>query len=141
MIRLLSPVDVMRKLFQLEESHHTFYLTGSRYFRTHRQDSDYDFFAQDTPALRSFLDSAGFRPHNPLDDEWMDTYSLDPNIAHVMRWKFGFPHIDVQLVKDLELKRRAQGMIDALGLLRREIPKDEARRIWRSITVHMEGWK
>lgn len=61
-----------------------FYLVGSRFFQTHREDSDIDLIANDTPENRAFLVSKG-----------LECYSNDP-VRYV---GFGY---DVALFPDVK---------------------------------------
>lgn len=47
-------------LSQLEDLPEDFYLTGSRFFRTERPGSDWDFFTADSPKVRASLSKMGF---------------------------------------------------------------------------------
>lgn len=85
-------------LKELAQSDRTFWLTGSRFFGTHRSNSDYDFFTQDSVDIERYLsEELGFR------QEWGESYS-DP-IAKSCWVK---DNIHVQVVKDADLKLEVQ---------------------------------
>lgn len=85
-------------LKELAQSDRTFWLTGSRFFGTHRSNSDYDFFTQDDVDIERYLcEELGFHR------EWGESYS-DP-IAKSC-WKKD--NIHVQVVKDADLKLEVQ---------------------------------
>ena len=83
----------------LRNSEFEFYLTGSRFFLTHKPSSDWDFFTKDCEEVRRFLTNFGFRPE-------AGEYS-DKLTTTVYRQ----PFIDVQLVSDVECKRIAQEIL------------------------------
>ena len=87
-----------------------FYLTGSRFFGTSRQDSDYDFFtACDADTIRHLLDM-GFvilSRHNYIDS----------NTLFVLRYISENLQVDVQIESDVLKKNRAQSIIKRCGQL------------------------
>lgn len=93
-------------LSYLQASTFSFHATGSRYFGTYKSGSDYDFFALDSGEIRHFLICNGFRR---LGGYWCqgNVAYQDTNTVHVYR----NGNIDIQLVKDVEMKVWAQDML------------------------------
>lgn len=89
----------------LQHTDFKFYLTGSRFFGTHRRSSDWDLFVQHSYWAISYLESIGFQPRLPeLMDELMSKYVGDPQICDV----YELGKVQVQIVQDAELKCLAQ---------------------------------
>ena len=76
--------------------------TGSRWLNTDKEDSDWDFFAADTPVIRHLLNTMGFF------ESHCDVYP-DPLTTTVFTALN--PRIHVQLVSDFEMKKKAQAII------------------------------
>lgn len=102
----------------LAASEFTFNLTGSRYLETSKRESDYDFFAQDSPEVRTFLNLMEFVELKPANNHVCtsgdgscskahDPYALDPSVSSVWRRD----KVDVQLVEDRELRVKMQKII------------------------------
>ena len=87
------------------ESDIKFYQTGSRYFGTSTDDSDWDFFADDTIDTRRWLTDHGFICLSFYADN--NEYNIDPFCNAVYRQG----KVDVQLVNNLDLKIKAQDLI------------------------------
>lgn len=109
-------------LRELEETNlFDFHLTGSRFFapKEPRRSSDIDFFTQDSGNVRDFLRKLGFTlcSRNP----YYDSQTLSVH-------RFGC--IDVQLVRDSELKVRVQERIRLQFPRFEEKSVDEQRQIW-----------
>lgn len=86
-----------------------FYPCGSRgFWNTARHDSDYDFFIEDSDAVRQWLVDKGFI------DKWSDAmaYYADANTLGV----FHTGDVDVVLVKSVERRLRAREWIKQAGL-------------------------
>ena len=93
-------------LLSLQYHNYSFYLTGSRFFGGHIPfNSDCDLFVQGSREVMDFLRSLGFY--------LVDTaYDKDDQTVNVMRYhKQGNPTVDVQLVKNVDVKERAQKAI------------------------------
>jgi len=101
---------------KMELSSWRFYLTGSRYFGTQREDSDYDFFVEEGcyPAFDSSKDlpAWGFEP-------MLGSYTNNSILAC-----YHHPHanVHVQVVIDAAMKRRAQGIIKLMYPCPRLLP-------------------
>jgi hypothetical protein len=108
-------------LHQLHASKFDFYLTGSRFFGSANETSDYDFFTPTTSVV-DFLSSLGF---NVVCGE----YAGDPNCLCVYRYKNDKVQIDIQLVRDLQLKQKVQSLIKEHNLLLGH-DKYEAKIVW-----------
>jgi len=99
--------DVSSILFKLQNSDLDFYLTGSRFFNNHRENSDYDFFVEDTPGVRQFLKSLGFSKLNNsayLDDNTVVVYRYMPKSGYYIT-------IDIQIVVDAVKKQSIQNIM------------------------------
>lgn len=103
-----------------------FYLTGSRYFGNHHEQSDYDYIVQDDEDVREFLRSQGFviqaLPH----------YN-DTNTVAVYSHQYGqksWEKIDVQCCQNVQNKLKAQQVIR--GTFPKGLPKDKSisKGIW-----------
>ena len=90
----------------LESSIIAFYLTGSRFFGNAREDSDWDFFTDDTPVTRDFLRRNGFLP------TLAHTYLQDQMITAV----YERDDVDVQLCFDVTLKNKIQERMKAADI-------------------------
>lgn len=97
-----------------------FHLTGSRFFGNHKEWSDYDFFTQYTEEMEKELRSNGFAT---LDSTlWGDLrYHGDPNIALVLQAKDCYPQLQIQLVKDFDLKVKAQALLKFMPIEIRDV--------------------
>jgi hypothetical protein len=110
-----------------------FHLTGSRYFGRHSADSDWDFFVEDQPDLRDWLECHGF------SKESNDTYAA-ADVSEV--WKHGSFAIHVQITIDARLKSAVQEILFAKGLSYTlyNKPKNERGDIWNvAIALYRAG--
>lgn len=99
--------DINTILFELQNSDLDFYLTGSRFFNNHRENSDYDFFVEDSPGVRQFLKSLGFSKLNNsayLDDNTVVVYRYMPKSGYYIT-------IDIQIVVDAVKKQSIQNIM------------------------------
>jgi|SRR6185369_13198980 len=106
------------------------YLTGSRFFQTHRPDSDFDYFAEDGEEIRTLLNADGFTQTQAQMSPFANTVAV-----------FEKGKIHIQLVQDLKLKVRVQETIRFCGF--GELCKDKtfARRLWGFAYVLLKGSK
>src|SRR5690606_2474031 len=88
---------------QMNRSEFDFYLTGSRFFGGAQADSDWDFFAEYSNEIVSFLLNIGFR-YKPTNNYF------DRQTIEVL--EFG-REIDVQLVNNATIKNTAQEIMRA----------------------------
>ena len=126
----------------LNDSSYMFYLTGSRFFGTANNNSDWDFFVQDSPMLRVFLVKNGFK----LDIHTGYDSCLD---AAVYQYK----DIHIQCVTDVELKIDVQSCIMNLNFYKKWIRdswnndhmvpknKEEMRETWQIASHAMRYMK
>lgn len=84
-----------------------FYLTGSRYFGGYTDTSDYDYFTEDTQSTAKLLEEHGFRKLGFTDYK-------DELTSSVYRVEIDGKRIDIQLVKDVRLKIRAQQILSSV---------------------------
>lgn len=105
-----------------------FHLTGSRFFGTATETSDWDFFAQYCPGNKQFLKSNGFVELTDSSQQYNDQET-----KCVMRFTNGSLQIDVQLVNDVTKKCRINNAIkhrpDFLRLMN-SIKKEERTAFW-----------
>lgn len=103
----------------------TVHLTGSRYFGTQKQHSDYDVFTKMSKSVQTKLSDAGF---SILSKQLLDYYT-DENTIEVWRNN----NIDVQLVKDVKsrLKIGAAMLKSGAGLLLASMNKQDRKVLWR----------
>ena len=87
-------------LKSMEESNFEFFLTGSRYFGGHREDSDHDFFVMEGTAVEEYLRANGFM----LETECM--YEGDPTFTKVLTLITDDGVIQVQLIKSALFTRK-----------------------------------
>lgn len=114
----------VKVLSWLDQSVHTFHLTGSRKFGNETNESDYDFFADHTPAAEVFLKNIGF------DNPSLETYTDSEMVG---LWKHREAKIDVQLVRSALMKNKVQEMILAhygFKLLMMALPKPSRSILW-----------
>ena len=117
------------------------YLTGSRFFGTHTESSDYDFFVAVSSVTfkhMSQMNDLGFQPEGPGTPY---SSNPDPSISMIMRYSGGLIQVHIQIIKDdwFGSKIRAQHKIETLYKL---LPddmgrksKDELKALWSSTIV------
>jgi predicted nucleotidyltransferase len=107
--------DVIRK-FMRSTVLYVFHLTGSRFFGTATEDSDWDFFIED-PARRHVNIEYNIEPRTKLTDKLTEfgfstlsfTSYTDQHVIEV--WRHKESKIDIQIVKDAFRKTQAQNYI------------------------------
>ena len=107
----------------IKESGIKFYLTGSRYFGNSRPESDWDFFTCHTTAAVIWIVDNGF--------EEVSIYG-DDQTTYVYRKE----NVHVQLIKNIDLKIKAQEIIIRHGLY--GVTKEWRRQIWNAIFNALE---
>jgi len=115
-------------LTALGKSHYTFYLTGSRYFGFARDNSDYDFYVQDSRPVREFLENEGFTTLLPQSHNYKDH-----NCAVVFRKE----NVDIQLVYNISYKHAAQKAIKEAGVL---MPGREHWEVAYKVIINIYGF-
>jgi hypothetical protein len=119
-------------LQKMERSNYTFHLTGSRYFRTNNDQSDWDFFVEDCHSteekdmLRNYLLDLGFRKVE------CDRQYDDMSVLEVWSY-YNSPKIDVQIVKSAAHKTVAQELLLSTGImfkLQPESDKTTTKAMW-----------
>jgi hypothetical protein len=114
----------------IRQSPITFHLTGSRFFGTDTEESDWDFFTQDLPGTRTELHHAGFK----LDSE---SYPNDTNFVAV----YAKDNVHVQLVPDVRMKKCVQEQIRSLPKLWK-LDKEECQQLWYiALKLYRNGMK
>lgn len=127
----------------LDEAPFEFFPTGSRFFGGANATSDYDFFAEDTPEIRAFLEGQCFSVDNKAYEEdslVVTVYRTDPGYYSTEQQNPdmvvpGFEGFDIQLVKNVEAKLLVQRILK--DRYRHGIPgtKFEKSTIWND-TLH-----
>lgn len=103
-----------------------FQLTGSRYFGYQSNKSDWDFFVQERPKreVEKWLISRGFRCIS------QPTHYKDKMCLTVWRWEDETNQIDVQIVRDAELKQKCQQWLSHFPYALKETPKHRHAYFW-----------
>jgi len=126
-------LEIIRKL---ENSPIKFYLTGSRFFSTHDENSDWDFFTLDSLDARNFLKNIGFVKTSD------STYETDPLIDTI--YMHTEANIHVQIVKDVELKNAVQERLRYVADLDPDLVplknKREMSKIWKLLIKFCQNW-
>lgn len=141
-------------LNKLAESKFMFYPTGSRFFGNATEESDYDFFVEDTQPVLTFLENLGF---NPLGGNYYGPDPLDRNTRVVMRklvrdgeypgaGAYGihlprWTHIDIQICKDIYMKQQAQEILSNHRFKFYLVPKSCRQVFWDCIYDALETKK
>lgn len=121
--------DQSSALDYVRNSANVFHLTGSRFFGTETENSDWDFFIQMDEKISSELEQKGFR----LETE---SYKEDPNIVQV--WKKENVHI--QLVNNVKAKEWVQWCLSNYFRLYKP-NKDQAKLLWRTaMKLYLDGY-
>lgn len=111
----------------MEESSFNFHLTGSRFFKTDNDGSDYDFFTENNEEVVRFLLDLGFG----LPQTKYETDDVDDNCSAIMRHSCG---VDVQLSIDVKTRLVVQSIIFSSPRLRSQLyDKTISRVIWKSV--------
>lgn len=127
-------------LASVQSSPCQFHLTGSRFFNTATALSDWDFFTTDDKMVRSSLVLWGFKIHSmpqrgairktAIVDKQDYSY-IDTNCITVYRHHEA--KIDIQIVKDVNLKVDAQNMLLPLyPFIIKDIPKHGRWKLWHA---------
>lgn len=112
----------------LASSKYIFHLTGSRFFGTNHELSDWDFYAQYCKEVSLFLNQSGF---NKVFQYSSFEGGVDENTQEIWR-KDG---VDVQLVKSAKVKAVSQMIIQDLGICidKRVKTSNQIRNIWNLV--------
>lgn len=122
MFHAFSPV-IVPVFLQMGNSEFSFHLTGSRYFGNSKQNSDYDFMVEDSPEVQQFLNVLGFKKLE------IDCYD-DAATSVVFNWSQGKQSVDVQCVKNIETKLRAQELLRKMYGCELPAEKSDRRKVW-----------
>jgi len=109
----------------LADSTFEFFITGSRFFGGVTEKSDSDFFVQDSPLVRTFLEGHGFQ--ETFDHSYVDKGNCSVYEGH---GGYAFPKLHVQLVKNVRVKQQAQLLIQHSYLYMPAVPKEARRHVW-----------
>lgn len=126
-MKVLPISETQRLINILSASSFDFHLTGSRYFGNATIASDWDFYAQDSIAIREFLEQNGFRREAKYSSEYVDL-----NVARVYVSKLA--SIDVQLQNNVNLKTAAQLILKNLVAVHtwNTKSKEDRRLLWNN---------
>lgn len=107
---------------------HLFFLTGSRFFGTHTENSDFDFFAHYNIGLIVSLESFGFSRVTDPHSLSMSYINAEQGIVTV----FVLDNCHIQLVKDVEQKKEIQKILKGnLHLIKDLLTnKKQAKMLW-----------
>lgn len=111
-------------LIALQQSSLELFLTGSAFFNPERTPNDLDFYTAFSGKEPRILEIMGFL-EIPIGQ--YEGYPIDQQTAYVFRHPTG---VDVQLIYDLEMKHRAQEVLNSLKVFRSWVPKHERRELW-----------
>lgn len=111
-------------------SDHYFHETGSRHFGHASLQSDWDFFTEDSPEARKFLENLGFKE---VPGGYLTTRDQtdDPTIATV--YHHPRANVHVQLIWDMDLKIKAQEVIEKNKLIRYNMTKFQKADVWKTV--------
>lgn len=99
-----------------DQSQVDFHATGSRYFGNFGVDSDWDFFAEDTPDAQEWLREKGFvKLTHP--EMIRDNYDRDYLLSEVWEYTWRSFKVQVQLVSCYYTKKKAQEIIKTCPFL------------------------
>jgi hypothetical protein len=90
----------------LRDSEFEFYLTGSRFFKIHKEYSDWDFFVEENDEIHIYLSNYNFKNVSS------ETRYKDSETRSV--WFHEEADVHVQIVKNAKLKEDAQILISKL---------------------------
>lgn len=117
--------SIVREFFKTDKF--KFYLTGSRYFGSSGLLSDWDFFVEHTDEVKVFLTDLGFENICNKD------YLFDRTTVYTYRYQ----NVDVQLVTNIQVKKKAQLLIKHHGLIGAN--KEINKMVWAAIIIGLEG--
>ena len=121
----IKNMAALTPILDLEKMPHTFYLTGSRFFRNVHEGSDWDFFTEDCKSIRESLTNNGFCP------KFQNKYEKDKEVVEV--WEKYVPEgtYQVQIVRDAEKKNKAQMLLNTEPVLTAFLKEEKVfRRAW-----------
>lgn len=123
---LVDVKKVLPALEVLQNAKYKFILTGSRYIGGHRNDSDWDFIAENSQGVRAFLRKNGFED---LKGKALD-FDMDGHTATI----YQKGRIQVQLSSTVEAKVFARDLIkERFKKQHLSMPKDARRTFWRML--------
>lgn len=111
--------------FPFSNTAQRFYLTGSRYFHANVPDSDWDYFTEDTPQVRQYLEEEGFILVPATSAHMSYTSSVT-----AVYYREGF---HVQLVRCPIVKSLVQSRMRRIGLGPFLKDKALARILWQML--------
>ena len=123
---MLVGIDPLIKgLCALEYSKFDFHLTGSRFFGTQTENSDFDFFVEYSTQVEEYLKENNFFGYN---SGYEDTETM-----MVYNYQVGDTRIDVQLVKNASTKAMIQEVLKSHPLVVQMMSrgmKDDRTAMW-----------
>jgi len=138
-----ATIDPDRVKLFIQTSKYLFHPTGSRFFGGATEESDYDYFAQDSEELRARLEALGLddlRGHYSITDPEAIQSNPDWDISAVYRYKTDDIQIDIQLVVDYTRRKAVVKGMKLLNILP-SIPKDKRSTAWNAMyNVYTDGY-
>lgn len=113
-----SRILLMNALDYVRLSKFEFHLTGSRYFGTSHEESDWDFFIQESEDLIDDLRANGFSCCS-------ETYAHDP----IMTAVYGHENVHIQIVISATMKAWIQECLKPVFMITKP-SKDQAKILW-----------
>lgn len=129
MIHGMNRSHLESQLDKLHATTYEFYLTGSRFFGTSTPNSDWDFFAQDHPAIQGYLENEGFNTISAKHAEKYMGISIQ-GCSQIYRKTFANGSIDVQLQLDVNRKLKAQNILKEFQEFFDLTNKNKRKAIW-----------
>ena len=106
----------------LNKSQFKFYLTGSRYFGNATATSDWDFFVQDSPMVRKWLESEGYWHGTKFNEE-------DPHyVDDFMTVLYQCGNVHIQVIQYVDWKYRTQVFLKNFPW--NTVEKNHRDRVW-----------
>ena len=118
----------------MEQAPFEFHLTGSRFFETASQDSDWDFFVESDPDLPAWLEANGFELES--DSDYVSTGISEVWINEPWR-------VHIQIISDARLKADVQEAMRDSGYAGRmyRMSKDDRKALWNFAFTLFEAGK
>jgi hypothetical protein len=120
---MITDSKLMNELNKLNETEFNFILTGSRAWGNQRRYSDWDYYTNYDLDVELYLQKAGYHQIGSYSGNIGD--GSDFNLQCVYRKNLGESQIDIQLIKNVELKELTQ------DILLIEFPEGVSREHWR----------
>lgn len=116
------------------------YLTGSRYFNNHKENSDWDFFCYGNEIFINFLVSNGFYELDEKNEMFQSDYvETGMKIFEIQLGDGKFVHIQVYTdEREIINKQNAQIFLSLKTNIRQVTDKQERKRMWTLILTMID---